>query len=105
MLLSDLNFAARALLSVPPEARHAAASRLLARADAADRYRRRFRRAHPDWGNGTLVSLTSSAPLPIQPDLRDADYAACLIAVLRALARSAVDPGSRDRSAQGKSVP
>jgi hypothetical protein len=87
VLHSDLIFAARALLNSPPSARDSVADRLLAQADAADRYRRRYGRAHADWGNGTLLALAAKSPLPPTPDLRDPDFAACLVAMLGAVMR------------------
>ena len=87
VLHSDLIFAARALLESPADVRASAADRLLARADAADRYRRRKGRSHPDWGNGTLMALAAKTALPPTPDLRDPEFAACLGAMLVALMR------------------
>jgi len=86
VLHSDLIFAARALMALPSCARATAADHLIARADAADRYRRRFGRAHADWGNGTLMALACKTTLPPEPSLRDPAYTACLAAVLAALA-------------------
>ncbi|PIL18598.1 hypothetical protein P775_18680 [Puniceibacterium antarcticum] len=87
MLHSDLILAARALLLDSPGARDTAADKLIAEADAADRYRRRFGRAHPHWGNGTLMARAGKWSLLPEPPLRDPDFSACLVSVLGALMR------------------
>ncbi|MBB5722056.1 hypothetical protein FHS72_001680 [Loktanella ponticola] len=54
--LSDLHYAACALKNEPEITRPATLQSALANADTADRYRKRLRRAHPDYGTGTLTS-------------------------------------------------
>lgn len=85
ILPGDLNAAARALLAVPADARPVLARRLLAQADAADRYRVRHRRAHPLWGNGSLQSAALGRQALAERRLDDADYVDCLIVMLEAL--------------------
>ncbi len=75
----DLTAAARHLLTLPDSLRASSCAQLITQADAADRYRKRFGRAHPAWGNGTLMASARRQPLPREPHLHDADYAACLI--------------------------
>ena len=82
----DLTALARHLLILPPPRRPAACARLMAQADAADRYRKRFGRAHPVWGNGTLMARALATLPPPEPGLQDADYAGCLVLVLTHLA-------------------
>ena len=82
----DLTALARHLLILPPPRRPAACARLMAQADAADRYRKRFGRAHPAWGNGTLMARALATAPPPEPRLQDPDYAACLALVLTQLA-------------------
>ncbi|KUF11927.1 DUF7742 family protein [Pseudoponticoccus marisrubri] len=90
----DLSAAARALLPLPPGMRAAAADRLLDAADAADRYRRRFGRAHHLWGNGTLRAAALVGDVPCEPRLDDPDYIHCLTTVLARLqARKATRSG------------
>lgn len=91
----DLTAAARHLLTLPDSLRASRCARLIAQADAADRYRKRFGRAHPAWGNGTLMAAARMQPLPREPQLHDPDYAACLILVLTQLGLR------RDASRQG----
>ncbi len=86
VLHGDLTVAARRLLTVPLGTRWRTARKLIAQADAADRYRRRFGRAHAKWGNGTLrAAAAADASLPPEPRLNNADYADCLALVLEAL--------------------
>ncbi|MCD1624481.1 MAG: DUF7742 family protein [Paracoccaceae bacterium] len=85
----DLTALARHLLTVPPAQRWAACRSLITQADAADRYRKRFGRAHPHWGNGTLMAAARRAPLPTEPPLNDPAYASCLILALTALSQRA----------------
>jgi hypothetical protein len=83
----DLTALARHLMTMPTAQRPAGCAQLIAEADAADRYRKRFGRAHPLWGNGTVMARARTVPLPPEPALRHPDYARCLILALSALAR------------------
>lgn len=82
LLHGDLTSAARHLLRLPAAERPAVCAQLIAQADAADRYRKRFGRAHPRWGNGTLMAAARTVSLPAEPPLHHAEYAYCLILVL-----------------------
>jgi hypothetical protein len=82
---SDLSAAARALLALPEPARTAAAARLVAETEAADRYRKRFGRSHPLWGNGTLEGAARGRPLAEPRSLSDTEYLSCLAAVIDAI--------------------
>lgn len=90
----DLTALARHLLTLAAPQRPTACAQLIAQADAADRYRKRFGRAHPRWGNGTLMARARVLPLPPEPCLQDVEYARCLILVLTALTRRG--PASRN---------
>lgn len=81
----DLTSAARHLLALPAAARPDHCACLITQADAADRYRKRFGRVHPRWGNGTLMAAARRIPLPPEPPLHDPAYASCLLLVLTAL--------------------
>lgn len=81
----DVTTAARVLLAAPSVCRRALAARLLREAASADTYRRRSGRAHPFWGNGTLMSAAMAhGPAP-EPPLDDRDYLSCLGLVIDAL--------------------
>jgi hypothetical protein len=86
VLHGDAVAAARALFALSAEDRDKAMAVMLSRAEAADCYRRRFARAHPQWGNGSLMAVAMSRRLPPEPPLEDADYCRCLASVFAALA-------------------
>lgn len=84
VLTCDIRAAACALLPLPREARAAALGALIARAKAADRYRRRFGRRHPQWGDGTLAEAAGRvAP---EPFADDPEYLEALFHVVQHLA-------------------
>ena len=83
---ADLSAAARVLAMLSAAARPGAMARLIDEAEAADRYARRFGRAHPRWGNGTLEGAARGHPLAAPAPLSDIAYLDCLALVLGALA-------------------
>lgn len=84
----DVVAVASALRDLPPEGWEARIAGYLTRADAADRYRRRIGRAHPVWGNGSLMgAVLSGADVWPEPRLSDPVYAEAMVAVLMALIR------------------
>lgn len=84
----DVVATACALMAVPPEGWEARIAGYLIRADAADRYRRRIGRAHPHWGNGSLMgAVLSGGDVRPEPRLSDPVYAEAMVAVLMALIR------------------
>lgn len=50
-------------LDLPRQDRAGAIAQVIAQAQAADRYRKRWRRPHPDWGDGSLAQALPR-PLP-----------------------------------------
>ena len=86
VLPGDLDAATRLLLTLPPGARAGRAAALVAQADTADRWRKRTGRAHPRWGDGSLMAAARLAARPAPVWRCDAAYCAALAAVLRALA-------------------
>lgn len=84
VLPGDLRAAACALLPLPLAARDAALARIVARAEAADRYRKRFGRAHPDWGDGTLAA--AAGRVAAEPFAADPGYLDATLRVLHLLA-------------------
>lgn len=84
VLPGDLRAAACALLDWPPAERSAALDVLVARADAADRFRRRLGRRHPLWGDGTLAE--AAGRVRAEPFCADPDYLDALLRVLMLLA-------------------
>lgn len=85
VLPGDISAAARALLPLPPSSRKSVALRLIKEAQAADRYRKKFRKAHALFGNGTLMAAAMMRPLAREPRLDDPDYLDCRFHVFQAL--------------------
>lgn len=85
VLHGDLVAAARVLLGLPAEERPARMRQLLDAADLGDRYRRRFGRPHPRFGNGSLMAAASAWPMPIEPGLDSREYLDCLGCAIEAL--------------------
>lgn len=70
--IADLDMVTRYLLSLPAQDHAQAAARIVARADTADRYRKRLGRVHPAFGTGTLASAipgTVVMPRPAHYDI------------------------------------
>ncbi len=97
VLHGDAVTAARALLAAPECERAGLIAQLLIRADQADIYRRRRRKLHPFWGDGSLEGAARKVPLCREPFLDQPDYCACLIAVFEAILRFRAGP-ARGRS-------
>jgi hypothetical protein len=87
VLHGDLSWGARALLAAPPDQRAALARSLLACAERAGRHVRRRGALHPQWGDGSLMAVAGTLPRAREPFIDDPDYCACLITLLRAIAR------------------
>ncbi|MDF0600932.1 hypothetical protein P1J78_09330 [Psychromarinibacter sp. C21-152] len=90
----DVVAAARVLVALPAGARAGRLDRLIRAAGWADRFRRRYRRAHPYWGDGSLMAVALTEDPPPEPRLSDPEYCKCLSMVLEAVAGEAVSvPG------------
>jgi len=85
VLHGDLVHLGRVLLTCPPQERAITCRRAIAQAQAADTYRRRFGRRHPEYGDGSLAAWAMRFPRPPEPPLDDPEYAACLRIVLTCL--------------------
>lgn len=84
----DAVAAASALVRLPAACWERQLDAYLRRADAADRYRKRFGRFHPRWGNGSLIgAVLCDTPVWPEPRLSDPLYAEALVTVLFALIR------------------
>ena len=83
--LSDLNHAARAVQQVEKTDQAAFCARLLWRAHVADKYVKRLKRLHPDWGDGSLraAAMCSCGPPVGRPN--GPQWRAALQVVLAAL--------------------
>lgn len=83
--LSDLHYAATMLATVPPEQRKRLFFEALTHADIADRYRKRLRKAHPEFGLGTLTSAFSGQPIREIHPPHDVDYLQSMLVVVSGL--------------------
>lgn len=61
-------------------------SRLIDQADAAHRYAKRFGRAHPQWGNGSLMARALAEAGPRHNSLHSAHFLSALALVASKLA-------------------
>jgi len=93
----DLVALAVHLLAIPQASRRNCARRLIGRAQAADRYRKRFGRGHPHWGDGRLASAVPGRAVVREPFISDPEYCRCLIVALSALLEYRGDPGRLSR--------
>jgi hypothetical protein len=91
VLHGDVVAAARVLYALPSKCRDGAMAHLLRNADLADRHRQRTGRAHPLWGDGSLMTAALAAAPPPEPRLDDAEYCGCMALVFDALV-GALDP-------------
>ena len=83
--LTDLDQAVRTMLALPRDRHPATARAIVARAGLADRYRKRLRRRHPVWGDGTLAAAARGIGAPVCRVRCDADYRDALALLLVAL--------------------
>ena len=83
--LTDLDQAVRTLLALPRDRHPATARAIVAGAGLADRYRKRLRRRHPVWGDGTLAAAARGIGAPVCRVRCDADYRDALALLLVAL--------------------
>jgi hypothetical protein len=82
--LTDLDAAVRALLIDPECDWPMLAGDLVQNTRIADRFRKRLRKAHPVFGNGSLSSAVSRKEKS-PPQACDARYRRCLLVLLTAL--------------------
>ena len=85
ILHGDVSMAARALMQLPDPVRPLRIARLLREAEAADLHRKSTGRAHPVWGNGSLVAAAARFPRAQEPDFDDPEYCRCWMTVFDAL--------------------
>ena len=78
----DIRAAARALLCQPSECWPILMQSFLTEAHIADCYRKRWGRAHPRLGNGTLMSVALARCPVAEPVASDQVYLAALAAVI-----------------------
>ncbi|SPH17634.1 hypothetical protein DEA8626_01158 [Defluviimonas aquaemixtae] len=82
----DVAVAANAVRSLPSDARCAEVLRFLDRAHAADLFRKRTGRAHPFWGDGSLMgAVLKGSPVRAEPFLSDPEHLSALAVVIETL--------------------
>ena len=86
--LTDLDLATRVVCGRPDGEQVAIAAKIVAGARIADKFRKRLRRRHPIWGDGTLAAAALSRGTLAASTRCDTAYQRALIAVLRALANT-----------------
>lgn len=85
--LSDLVVATRVLCGVHPFLRAERAARMLAKAHAADKLRRRLGHGHPLWGDGTLAAAAQGWPGPCPAQGARGDWLSVLALLLAEIRR------------------
>lgn len=84
---SDLIAAARLVAAAEQDHRIILTDQLICQSDAAHRYAKRFGRAHPFWGNGSLMSRALLAKISTPISEQSADFLVALALVANALAQ------------------
>ncbi|WP_347313120.1 hypothetical protein [Defluviimonas sp. SAOS-178_SWC] len=79
----DVTTVARAVRGLPPDEQRRVILKLLDRAHAADLFRKKFGRAHPFWGNGSLMAaVLVDTRAWAEPFLSDISYLEALSLVI-----------------------
>lgn len=82
---SEIVLLARVLTRLAPEDRPFLASTILAEADAADQHLRLTGRAHPTFGDGSLMARCARLSPPPEPLADDRAFLLCLILAANAV--------------------
>lgn len=98
LLHDDVCSAARVLRRCPPDQRARLCERMIAEAEAADAYMKRFGRVHPLWGNGSLSAAARKRMLAPDAGFSDPEHCLCFDLVLQRLIRRAEENGARSTS-------
>lgn len=86
ILLNDIEMVAQHIEHLPERERKQAVLDALWKAEAADRYRKKFRCAHPQWGSGCLCDVFNGKRRPESGPIWDQrDKAIAIRAVLAAI--------------------
>lgn len=82
---SEIVLLARVLTRLAPEDRPFMASTILAEADEAERHLRLTGRAHPTFGDGSLMARCARLSPPPEPLADDREFLLCLVLAANAL--------------------
>lgn len=85
MGVSDLHYAAIAVMNVPTPQQFLYCSDLLWRAHVADKYVKRLRRIHPEFGDGSLRAVAVKQSFQHRPVHLGRDYMQAMLVVVTAL--------------------
>lgn len=85
VLQGDVSNAACVLLGLPQGLRKSACRRMIRQAETAERHRLRTGRAHPQFGNGSLMAAARRYRRVPEPNFDCLDYCACFQLVLTEL--------------------
>ncbi len=80
--ITDLYHAARAVQAVPSTNREQFCRELLWRAHVADKYVKRLRKLHAEWGDGSLRAAALAQCSIAQKGIDASDFRRCLLIVL-----------------------
>ncbi|MGH1465760.1 MAG: hypothetical protein ACRBBQ_10415 [Cognatishimia sp.] len=88
VLIGDVLAMARALMVENAEIQPRLCQKWCAEAEAADKYRKKFAREHPMWGNGSLMARARllTPPSIMRASVDNPAYCQALTVVLRGLA-------------------
>ncbi|PUB13120.1 DUF7742 family protein [Yoonia sediminilitoris] len=82
---ADIEIAARVLRRAPADRRASIIGQILQDADTADRYRKRLRRLHPQYGDGSLMSAALRHDKAPRPASCDALHLRCIAQIVQEL--------------------
>ena len=90
VLICDVLAMARVLCAYPRCERAGIARRIVKEVNQADDHRRRFLRAHPTWGDGSITARALAMDKGMEPDAITGDYLASLVIAAVVLRQSLI---------------
>lgn len=93
--VDEVLMAARCLHGLPLSEQPAQAQLWIAQSHIADKYRKRLKKYHPLWGNGSLLSRLDRTKRYDKVDLGDPDFLQALVVMLSALQAWRANPAHR----------
>ena len=96
ILVGDVLVLARALLAVPAPDREGFAARLITETEQADRHRQATGRAHPVWGDGSVMCRALMAIPTTRPSVSRLDQIAAIAVAADCLCRFALADARRE---------
>ncbi len=90
ILICDVLTMARILCAYPRRKQARIARQMIAEVKQADAHRRKFLRAHPLWGDGSIAARALAMDQQMEPDTVSAEYLATLATAAFVLRRSMI---------------